>query len=220
MPVYDDPVDPRALTADALPLVDRCPRGTRHAGHRGRRDQDRRLSDRRGIASHGTARLARYVSLIEAGVMDATARPVLVRARAAMGRFDARNGWGTIPRGSRSTGRSRALARWALFTAAPIEPLRHRRLVLAAGGPRRADRHEPDEQVAAGGTDTRAHVPLVPIPSRSPRPRAGTTTSAWTWPPRRCRAAARGRLTTGASRCTWAGRSTSTAAPPPRRTLR
>lgn len=51
-------------------------------------------ADRRAIASHGTARLPQYVALIEADVMDPTARPELVRSRAAIGLFDAHNGWG------------------------------------------------------------------------------------------------------------------------------
>jgi LDH2 family malate/lactate/ureidoglycolate dehydrogenase len=51
-------------------------------------------SDRRGIASHGTARLPNYVALIEAGVMDPAARPVADGGRPALLRFDARNGWG------------------------------------------------------------------------------------------------------------------------------
>jgi L-2-hydroxycarboxylate dehydrogenase (NAD+) len=51
-------------------------------------------SDRRGIASHGTARLANYVALIEAGVMDPVARPVEDGGRPALRRFDGRNGWG------------------------------------------------------------------------------------------------------------------------------
>ena len=51
-------------------------------------------SDARRIASHGTARLPNYVALIEAGVMDARARPVMEAGRPALLRFDARNGWG------------------------------------------------------------------------------------------------------------------------------
>ncbi len=51
-------------------------------------------SDRRGIASHGTARLPNYIALIEAGVMDPAARPVADGGRPALTRFDARNGWG------------------------------------------------------------------------------------------------------------------------------
>ena len=51
-------------------------------------------SDRRGIASHGTARLPNYAALIEAAVMDPAARPVVDGGRPALTRFDARNGWG------------------------------------------------------------------------------------------------------------------------------
>jgi L-2-hydroxycarboxylate dehydrogenase (NAD+) len=51
-------------------------------------------ADRRGIPSHGTARLPNYVSLIEAGVMDASARPRVDRERGASVLFDAQNGWG------------------------------------------------------------------------------------------------------------------------------
>jgi L-2-hydroxycarboxylate dehydrogenase (NAD+) len=51
-------------------------------------------ADRRGIPSHGTARLRNYVSLIEAGVMDASARPRVDRERGASVLFDAQNGWG------------------------------------------------------------------------------------------------------------------------------
>lgn len=50
--------------------------------------------DRRGIASHGTARLSRYASLIERGTMDPAARPEQIRARPALALFDAHNGWG------------------------------------------------------------------------------------------------------------------------------
>ena len=51
-------------------------------------------SDARRIASHGTARLPNYVALIEAGVMDARARPEREPGRPALMRFNARNGWG------------------------------------------------------------------------------------------------------------------------------
>jgi L-2-hydroxycarboxylate dehydrogenase (NAD+) len=51
-------------------------------------------SDRRGIASHGTARLPRYAAQIERGKMDPSARPEQIRARPAMVLFDAHNGWG------------------------------------------------------------------------------------------------------------------------------
>ena len=51
-------------------------------------------SDRRGIASHGTARLPNYVALVEAGVMDPAARPERDAGRDALSRYDAHNGWG------------------------------------------------------------------------------------------------------------------------------
>jgi LDH2 family malate/lactate/ureidoglycolate dehydrogenase len=51
-------------------------------------------SDRRGIASHGTARLPNYVALVEAGVLDPAGRPVHDGGRPALARFDASNGWG------------------------------------------------------------------------------------------------------------------------------
>ena len=51
-------------------------------------------SDRRGIASHGTARLPQYAALVEAGVMDPRARPEALRSRPAIALYDAHNGWG------------------------------------------------------------------------------------------------------------------------------
>ena len=51
-------------------------------------------ADRRGIPSHGTARLPSYVALVDAGVMDPAARPVIDAGRGAFVRFDAGNGWG------------------------------------------------------------------------------------------------------------------------------
>jgi LDH2 family malate/lactate/ureidoglycolate dehydrogenase len=51
-------------------------------------------ADRRGIASHGTARLPNYAALIEAGVMDPVARPEVQREQPALCLFDAANGWG------------------------------------------------------------------------------------------------------------------------------
>jgi LDH2 family malate/lactate/ureidoglycolate dehydrogenase len=51
-------------------------------------------ADRRGIASHGTARLPSYVALVDAGVVDVGARPVIDAGRGAFVRFDAGNGWG------------------------------------------------------------------------------------------------------------------------------
>ena len=51
-------------------------------------------SDRRGIASHGTARLPQYVALAEAGTMDPSARPFRHRGRPGLARWDGANGWG------------------------------------------------------------------------------------------------------------------------------
>ena len=96
MPVYDDPEDGRTIPADALmawtaAVLERLETPPDIAA-----DVADVLvsSDRRAIASHGTARLPQYVALVEAGVMDAAARPALVRSRAAMALFDANNGWG------------------------------------------------------------------------------------------------------------------------------
>ncbi|MFN8620156.1 MAG: Ldh family oxidoreductase [Chloroflexota bacterium] len=96
MPVYQDPDDPRALNADALQrwtatVLERLGTPSDIAA-----DVAEILlaSDRRGIASHGTARLPQYVSLVDAGVVDPAARPVLEKDLPALGRFDASNGWG------------------------------------------------------------------------------------------------------------------------------
>lgn len=51
-------------------------------------------SDLRGIPSHGTGRLPVYVSLVEGGVMDASARPEKIRSTPAVALWDGRNGWG------------------------------------------------------------------------------------------------------------------------------
>ena len=96
MPVYADPVGGVAVGAPELQawtirLVERLGTPTDIAA-----DVAAVLvaSDRRGIASHGTARLPRYAAHIERGTMDASARPEQLRARAAVAFFDAHNGWG------------------------------------------------------------------------------------------------------------------------------
>jgi LDH2 family malate/lactate/ureidoglycolate dehydrogenase len=96
MPVYQDPQDGRLVEAKALRswtanLVGRLGTPDDIAS-----DVAEVLlaSDLRGIASHGTARLPQYVKLVEAGVMDPAARPVHEKGKAALARFDARNGWG------------------------------------------------------------------------------------------------------------------------------
>jgi L-2-hydroxycarboxylate dehydrogenase (NAD+) len=96
MPVYDEPERGHRLDADALQtwthaLVERLGSPADIAA-----DVATNLlaSDRRGNASHGTARLPQYAALVEAGAMDPTARPEPVRSRPAIALFDAHNGWG------------------------------------------------------------------------------------------------------------------------------
>jgi L-2-hydroxycarboxylate dehydrogenase (NAD+) len=96
MPTYHDPEDGRALAADELAawtaaVVERL--GT-PADIAADVAEVLLASDRRGIASHGTARMPQYFALADAGVMDVAARPELVRSRAAIALFDANNGWG------------------------------------------------------------------------------------------------------------------------------
>lgn len=96
MPVYADPVDGLAVPADLLQAW--TARLVESLGSPADIATDVAevlvASDRRGIASHGTARLPNYVALIEAGVMDPSARPVVDSGRPALQRFDAQNGWG------------------------------------------------------------------------------------------------------------------------------
>jgi LDH2 family malate/lactate/ureidoglycolate dehydrogenase len=66
-------------------------------------------ADRRGIPSHGTARLPSYVALVDAGVMDPRARPSIDGGRGAFVRFDAGNGWGHHA--------GRVAIDWAIHTA-------------------------------------------------------------------------------------------------------
>lgn len=51
-------------------------------------------SDVRGIASHGVARLAYYLTMIEAGTIDPRSEPAIVRESATTAVLDARNGLG------------------------------------------------------------------------------------------------------------------------------
>ena len=96
MPVYADPLDARAIDGAALQrwtaaILERIGTPADIAA-----DVAEVLlsSDRRGIASHGTARLGHYAALVEAGVMDPTARPTIERDRPALVLVDAHNGWG------------------------------------------------------------------------------------------------------------------------------
>lgn len=96
MPTYADPVDGLAVPVSLL--QDWTARIIEAVGTPAdiARDVATVLvaSDARRIASHGTARLPNYVALIEAGVMDPRARPVLQSGRPALLSFDAQNGWG------------------------------------------------------------------------------------------------------------------------------
>jgi LDH2 family malate/lactate/ureidoglycolate dehydrogenase len=96
MPIYADPEEGRLLDADAL--ADWTAAIVERLGSPPDIAADVAIvlssSDRRGIASHGTARLPQYASLVEAGVMDPAARPEKLRSRAAIALFDAHNGWG------------------------------------------------------------------------------------------------------------------------------
>ena len=96
MPVYEDPEGGRVVTTRALHswterLLERI--GTPPDIATDAADV-LVAADLRGIASHGTARLPQYVKLVEAGVLDPTARPVHEKGKVALARFDARNGWG------------------------------------------------------------------------------------------------------------------------------
>src|SRR5581483_4404422 len=53
-------------------------------------------SDARGIESHGVARLPQYVKLIDAGVLDPAAAPVVERESAGTALIDGRNGMGQV----------------------------------------------------------------------------------------------------------------------------
>ncbi len=96
MPVYADPVDGRVVAASALRAWTAALLRALGTPDDIAEDVAEILvaSDRRGIASHGTARLPNYVALVEAGVLDPAGRPVRDAGRAAFARFDARNGWG------------------------------------------------------------------------------------------------------------------------------
>ncbi len=96
MPVYDDPVDAHLLDPSILRVwTAALVRGVGTPADIADDVAEVLLaSDMRAIASHGTARLTQYVSLVEAGVMDPIARPVIVRERPALVLMSAQNGWG------------------------------------------------------------------------------------------------------------------------------
>ena len=96
MAVYQDPLDGAVVSAEALltwtkALLERIGTPPDIA-----EDVAEVLvaSDLRGISSHGTARLAQYLKLVSADVLDPSARPVKEKGKPAIARFNANNGWG------------------------------------------------------------------------------------------------------------------------------
>lgn len=96
MPVYADPMDGLAIPVMVLQTWTAKLLGAAGTPPDIATDVAEVLvaADRRGIASHGTARLPNYLALVKAGVMDPAARPVRDAGKAALARFNARNGWG------------------------------------------------------------------------------------------------------------------------------
>jgi L-2-hydroxycarboxylate dehydrogenase (NAD+) len=96
MPVYQDPDEGIVVEAPALRAWTQ--RLVQHIGTPPDIASDVAqillASDLRGIASHGTARLPQYLRLVEASVMDPTARPIKEKGKPALIRFNANNGWG------------------------------------------------------------------------------------------------------------------------------
>lgn len=96
MPLYPDPVDGFTVASDKLwAFTDELVRRVGTPADIASDVADILLaSDLRGIASHGTARLPQYLKLVEAGVMDPAARPVLEHGTPALAHFNGKNGWG------------------------------------------------------------------------------------------------------------------------------
>ena len=174
MPILPDPTDGVAVPTPTSsgPGRRRC-WFHRHAGrHRGRRRRDPRRRRSARDPSHGTARLPNYVALVDAGVMDPAARPVARWTRAALARFDAPE-WLGAPRGPRRhrTGRSR------LSPGRPVgvrRPSQQRTITGSPGGTRcarrpGADRHEPDQHLAARRADPGAGLDARHEPDRGRR---------------------------------------------------
>jgi len=96
VPVFEYPPDGIAVDADALEAWTRAIVGAVGTPSDIAEDVAAVLvaSDLRGIASHGTGRLPVYVSLVGAGVVDATARPERIGGTTALALWDGHNGWG------------------------------------------------------------------------------------------------------------------------------
>lgn len=103
--MYEDPVDGRLIDAAELrtwtaALVERLGTPADIAG-----DVAEVLvaADRRGIASHGTARLPQYVKLVESGIVDPAGRPFLEAGGPVIKLFDGRMDGDTTSVASRWT---------------------------------------------------------------------------------------------------------------------
>ena len=96
MPVYTDPVGGATVSSAALRTWTQSVLEAIGTPSAVARDVAEILvaADRRGIASHGTARLPNYLTLVDAGVMDPAGLPHVVSERDALTLFDAENGWG------------------------------------------------------------------------------------------------------------------------------
>ena len=129
-------------------------------------------SDRRGIASHGTARLPNYIALIEAGVMD-PARSARGRRRPAgvdALRCAQRLGASRWPRCARRRHRRGTGPGSRRDDGPQLESLRDRRLVCASGGGGRADRDLALEHLAARRAHSGTATPDRHQPHRPGRP--------------------------------------------------
>ena len=130
-------------------------------------------ADRRGIPSHGTARLPNYLALVSAGVMDPAARPVAEVERAALVRYDARNGWGHHACRV-AMDRAIEMARTAGSALVVLRNSNHygiAGLVRAACRGRRDDRDEPEQHLSTRRADARSRFDAGHEPDRGCRAR-------------------------------------------------
>ena len=138
-----------------------------------------------------TARLPNYLALVSAGVMDPAARPVAEVERAALVRYDARNGWGHHACRV-AMDRAIEMARTAGSALVVLRNSNHYGIAgwyalrAAAAGMIGMSLSNTSPLVAP----TRARVSMLGrTRSRLPRRPAGSGRFAWTWRRRRSRAA-------------------------------
>ena len=160
MPVYADPQDARLLPVEVLRSWSQAMVVALGGPDDIAADVAEILvaADRRGIASHGTARLPNYAALVEAGVMLPAARPTVEVDRAALVVLNAGNGWGHHAGRvaiDRAIDRARGLG-CGDRAGAQLEPLRDCWLVRPARGGRGHGRPVVHQQLAAGRSDARA----------------------------------------------------------------